>query len=96
MHYLCFASPPPPHTHTLCGRWRWLGVTVFVVAYSYLISISLPFFTTLVRIQGEKGRKGKRVGVYGKQSVDVEHVHLCRCRVQTAFEGHTNCLVVLV
>ncbi len=31
----------------LCRR-RWLGVSVFVVFYSFAISVSLPFFSTLV------------------------------------------------
>ena len=28
--------------------WRWLGASIFVVAYSYAISTTVPYFSTLV------------------------------------------------
>jgi O-antigen ligase len=30
--------------------WRWAGVSVFVVAYSWLIAMTLPYFSSLVGI----------------------------------------------
>ena len=37
-------------------RWQWLGVSVFVVSYSYVVSVSLPFFSTLVGFLREEGK----------------------------------------
>jgi vesicular inhibitory amino acid transporter len=31
-------------------RWRWLVASLFVVAYSWLISMFLPYFSSLVGI----------------------------------------------
>ncbi|KAF8063001.1 AVT1D [Scenedesmus sp. PABB004] len=31
-------------------RWRWLAASLFVVTYSWLISVSLPYFSSLVGI----------------------------------------------
>lgn len=30
--------------------WRWLGASLFVVTYSWLISMSVPYFSSLVGI----------------------------------------------
>lgn len=31
-------------------QWRWLGASLFVVLYSWLISMSVPYFSSLVGI----------------------------------------------
>lgn len=41
--------PDVPRCSTDHCKWLWAGWSCFVVLYSYLISISLPFFSTLVR-----------------------------------------------
>ena len=41
-------SPAPPRTATDHARAHWAPATLFVVSYSFAISMSLPFFSSLV------------------------------------------------
>lgn len=43
-------APAVPRCSSDHARLPWLAATIFVVSYSYLLSMSVPYFSTLVGI----------------------------------------------
>jgi hypothetical protein len=63
-------------------QWRWLGASLFVVLYSWLISMSVPYFSSLVGIVAsstylvsEGCRSGRTVYKHSKACFQIDEKH---------------------